>query len=570
MSAVETESKLNTAPDEKKTASAADDVEFIKILVHNVSHADLCVVIQPSSVVGISQQRELMARPRSSRFKSVCDEINQAIKKGAAYSGATYKDAHNRAVFVGYLFNPPLRICAWSDFRIRDSTQSTVKQSLSCVVVRVFFPLLSVILPKWLILHHVPRYDSPYASPYTSPMYRPVAPSAQDEIEFYSTDDDDDANNGDDVGGGDGNDNERCLLDLPITMTKTATSGSQTHDHDCQFRLFLVSGTGHALKKQSAYHQEDSTLPLSHLLCQFIANFYPQIVVTQFCSDKDIFHYVENTKFVHSKLRPAIDEQRAFLAAKHGKHWKRFFGLSMSLGDGTPARLSAIIEGLRTFEPDMLHMFRRKTLWIEYPNIRQLWESDLEHLRFDQLETYPAIPVTEITDDMILGMVCEMKQWRDAFLSNAVENAHSEMASFWLRKTLQPVLAILCVQKPKQSALYYRGVNVEVSMPTGSLCAERNAIGTALAADPSLRREHIKAVAVLFMGEFATATVERKLHASATKQLTLIEDAQDDNPRGPCGSCVEWLKKIADCNPTFKVITFRSRKLEQVFVRNLK
>ena len=34
-------------------------------------------------------------------------------------------------------------------------------------------------------------------------------------------------------------------------------------------------------------------------------------------------------------------------------------------------------------------------------------------------------------------------------------------------------------------------------MPTGSLCAERNAIGTALAHDPGLRREHLKMVAVV-------------------------------------------------------------------------
>lgn len=34
-------------------------------------------------------------------------------------------------------------------------------------------------------------------------------------------------------------------------------------------------------------------------------------------------------------------------------------------------------------------------------------------------------------------------------------------------------------------------------MPTGSLCAERNVIGTALADNPSLKREHLKAIAVL-------------------------------------------------------------------------
>ena len=38
---------------------------------------------------------------------------------------------------------------------------------------------------------------------------------------------------------------------------------------------------------------------------------------------------------------------------------------------------------------------------------------------------------------------------------------------------------------------------MEVSMPTGSLCAERNVIGTALADNPSLKRQDLKVIAVL-------------------------------------------------------------------------
>ena len=37
----------------------------------------------------------------------------------------------------------------------------------------------------------------------------------------------------------------------------------------------------------------------------------------------------------------------------------------------------------------------------------------------------------------------------------------------------------------------------QVSMPTGSLCAERNVIGTALSSDLSLKRQDLKAIAVL-------------------------------------------------------------------------
>ena len=73
----------------------------------------------------------------------------------------------------------------------------------------------------------------------------------------------------------------------------------------------------------------------------------------------------------------------------------------------------------------------------------------------------------------------------------------NELATFWLRKTRQPVLAVLCVRKPGGRPLFYRSMNLEVSMPTGSLCSERAAISQALAADPGLRRGDIRAVAVL-------------------------------------------------------------------------
>ena len=49
----------------------------------------------------------------------------------------------------------------------------------------------------------------------------------------------------------------------------------------------------------------------------------------------------------------------------------------------------------------------------------------------------------------------------------------NDLSTFWLRKTKKPVLAVLLVRKSDQSLKLYRGTNMEVSMPTGSLCAER-------------------------------------------------------------------------------------------------
>jgi cytidine deaminase len=50
---------------------------------------------------------------------------------------------------------------------------------------------------------------------------------------------------------------------------------------------------------------------------------------------------------------------------------------------------------------------------------------------------------------------------------------NNELADFWLRKSKKAVLAVLLVEKNGVKR-FYRGTNMEVSMPTGSLCAERN------------------------------------------------------------------------------------------------
>eukprot|EP01043_Picozoa_sp_COSAG02_P011370 COSAG02_NODE_417_length_22746_cov_9.074172_21_plen_149_part_00 len=57
----------------------------------------------------------------------------------------------------------------------------------------------------------------------------------------------------------------------------------------------------------------------------------------------------------------------------------------------------------------------------------------------------------------------------------------NELGSFWLRKTRKCVLSMLMVKRSgEDEPIFYSGMNIEVSMPTGSLCAERNAMGQQL------------------------------------------------------------------------------------------
>ena len=41
---------------------------------------------------------------------------------------------------------------------------------------------------------------------------------------------------------------------------------------------------------------------------------------------------------------------------------------------------------------------------------------------------------------------------------------------------------------------------------------------------------------------------------------------EERNPLAPCGSCSEWLKKIAEVNPDFRVVTFTDEALTGVYV----
>ena len=50
---------------------------------------------------------------------------------------------------------------------------------------------------------------------------------------------------------------------------------------------------------------------------------------------------------------------------------------------------------------------------------------------------------------------------------------------------------------------------------------------------------------------------------------TIYVEEKDMNPLRPCGACHEWLKKIAEVNPQFRVVTFTDAKIEGVYICNI-
>jgi A distinct subfamily of CDD/CDA-like deaminases len=203
--------------------------------------------------------------------------------------------------------------------------------------------------------------------------------------------------------------------------------------------------------------------------------------------------------------------------------WKKSFAITLSFADGSPARNHAIQAALRSYKPTYFHFWQLKTFWHE----SKIVASDIEVHSFEEMETLPAIETNKLIaaaatirnssnsnssnrhadydhdPTWILQQVVEeikaFKEEMAAVLADEDTNSN-DINKFWLRKTHKPVLAILAVEVPSASGTkiqFLRGTNMEVSMPTGSLCAERNVIGTALAQNPRLRRQDLKMIAVL-------------------------------------------------------------------------
>lgn len=116
--------------------------------------------------------------------------------------------------------------------------------------------------------------------------------------------------------------------------------------------------------------------------------------------------------------------------------------------------------------------------------------------------------------------------------------------AFWHRKSGQPVLSIaVCRSDEKddgESFVAYRGMNTEVSLPCGSLCAERAAIARAAS-------------------DFQ--------HASRLLAIAVVDPSERINPLWPCEVCQSWLAKLRDQNPEISVAAVKTISCEQFLIR---
>jgi cytidine deaminase len=113
------------------------------------------------------------------------------------------------------------------------------------------------------------------------------------------------------------------------------------------------------------------------------------------------------------------------------------------------------------------------------------------------------------------------------------------------------VLAVVMIRRVDGTYEFYEGVNTEVAIQTGSLCAERAAIAAARADIPNLARFEICAIATIYA------------------PLTKSESEPSKNPSWPCGVCNEWIKKACGKSESFRIIGYPNTKFESVIEKFL-
>ena len=242
---------------------------------------------------------------------------------------------------------------------------------------------------------------------------------------------------------------------------------------------------------------------------------------------------------LYEAVQAPILAHAARLAAADPTGWAGRLEVWLSASTGTAAMISGLVATLSRWKPTILAV----------PNARApaVVTADGAGLSCDALQARPSraleaaarVPLRAPTGAAALA-IAELGAWCRDFRARRPQRPGDgdAEAHFWFRKGRQEVLATVVVRAPDGALRALRGVNVEVSLPTGTLCAERNAIGSALVENPGLRRADILAVAVVGLQEGA-----RYL--------------------GPCGACQEWLRKVAEVNPGLQVIGFRDAALTE-------
>ena len=658
----------SASPWQRRSLSSAP--HYLRILVYNVSHSDIIYGYrvnkgsqsgsagvdvgnamaatedglggsdgaQASTIFIKDNVAQELCRATFSKFFPISNQVLTHVRKRTTKISIVMgmRADGEGASPVGFKLNPPLhttfhptafrfRNLANFNYGTREGDNSASKESntttgSSIIIETVYFPLIAIVAPAWF------PHDYTYSQ---SPGMSSVSPSLKGA----------------------------SVPEIPLLSDLS---------HKLQLLLYLVSGNGMP-RNRNHNPLDNSTSAASLLIAEFVRQAYVEgtkIDTTIVNSNGDLFRCHHNVSFVNKQLRPLIDAHRTQLAKRFGESWKRRMHVTLALTDGAPARVQALQACLRNYRPVFLHVWQLKSFWHD----RTLTVEDLDIQTFEDMETRPPVDRNKLPLWQ-QRLVDEMAAFKREFDLTRQDQNH-ELHAFWLRKTKKPVLSIVMVEveddkrvpQPKDSTSttdddteashtslrFFRGINCEVSMPTGSLCSERNAIGTALATNVGIRREQFKAVAIMSTSVVSkpgtyeansprrvpstvasqvpptdqdvsiksrkrprmnpeegldawrlkrwrsnstdstetTRSIEQSTevviksyqvrsgtpHSPSSRRAMMgpnIQIKTDLNPIAPCGACLEWLKKIAEVNPDFRVLMFEDTSCTKVFVRSV-
>ena len=287
-----------------------------------------------------------------------------------------------------------------------------------------------------------------------------------------------------------------------------------------------------------------STEYIGKSLIYIIQNLYPYIRFSQLHDgSEDDFSFKGRPEFFRKQVHPHISRIRREIVNHYAKEdkekWAQYFFLHLSLNTGTTTVFISTLNALQPYRPDLFHV-KHAYKWPDRV-------MEVEHINQQQLKQSPAVSIEHIDSTVQLFAIRKMQEWRDYFTqTKQIREQDKESPSFFFRKGKQEVLSLVVVRVEGEGKklIAFRGVNLEVSLPTGSLCAERNAIGSALIHNPNLKRENILCIAILSLGK---------------KGPTI----------GPCGACQEWLKKVTMVNPDLSILTFEDLECTKVYINSI-
>jgi hypothetical protein len=323
----------HVTPDVRKDRLKKKKKRYLELMVHNVSHTDLILglepVTAPSQAVSPSNnapvESYILCRPRFSRFRKLCSSIYQQLLPSSLLLLPCYQRRYDTPLYsivlgntndsteyhhlpptpTGLYLHKPVLLTDINEVRVRGRDQDKMQSTMQ--IRQVFFPLLASLLSRW---------------------------------------------------------NQQIALKHSYSNPKDMTPSMIHSNNNVHRVLLLVSGVG-TPRDATLDPADNSTQTCVQLMEHFVQLVDPEITIVKIHSDWNVFRYDENVRFVKEVFMPKIHAYRDAHAkglpyphesmssaaatleavphdAPFHEDWRDSFTTTLSWADGSNARTYAI------------------------------------------------------------------------------------------------------------------------------------------------------------------------------------------------------------------------------------